>query len=131
MDTTTDTFTNYIRRQRDRDDPVGDFARDWFGPQPTIAPKPRGSYSWRAVRAYLESNNASEKAIQAGRRAWCEWIKAAPDPAVYELPELLVKHGVIDQNSIADAVNFDGGITLKAVQNVVGELASMLTLSTE
>ena len=126
MNTTTDTFTNYLRCQRQRHDPVGDFAREWFTDGSDFI-KPRGRFSWRAVRAYLERNNACEPAINAARKAWTEWLNTPPDDAIYELPKLLIRHGIIDENAISDAENFDLGFTANAIQAVIEDLARMLT----
>ena len=114
-----DTFTNYLYRQRHRADRVGDFAREWLSDIGDF-PKPRGRYSWRSVRAFLERNNACEPAILAARKAWSEWIGAQPDDAIFELPKLLVKHGIIPPDALKNG-------TPKAVQALVQEFESMLT----
>jgi hypothetical protein len=119
--TTADTFTNYLRRQVHRQDRVGDFARDWFSDGGQFS-KPRGRYSWRSVRAYLERNNACEPAIASARKAWTEWLKIPCDDAVFELPKLLIKHGVLHPETI----NSDMNARLLGVQN---DLAAMLTPS--
>jgi hypothetical protein len=124
--TTADTFTNYLRTQRHREDRVGDFAREWFTDGGAVQ-KPRGRYSWGAVRAYLESNDACEDAILAGRKAWAEWSGTPSDPGIFVLPELLMKHGLIDRQAITDAENYDGGATAAAVRLVISDLAAACT----
>jgi len=124
--TTDDTFTNYLRAQRKRTDRVGDFAREWFSDGGQF-PKPRGRYSWPAVRAYLERNAACEDAILAARKAWTEWARVEPDPGIFTLPELLIQHGIIDSRALKDAENFDGGVIADAVHRVVLALVAACT----
>jgi hypothetical protein len=123
---TADTFTNYLRAQRNRNDRVGDFAREWFSDGGQF-PKPRGRYSWPAVRAYLERNAACEPAVRAARKAWAEWVKIEDDPGIYTLTETLIRHGIISRRAIEDAQNFDGGVTAEAVQHVISDLAAACT----
>lgn len=65
------TFTNFLRRQRRREDAVGDFARDWI--KDKGAGRPRGAYNLAAVGRYLERRNACAEAHDAARTAWREW----------------------------------------------------------
>jgi hypothetical protein len=63
------TFLEYCRLQRERGDPVGDFARDWCADRE----RPRAPLSLSNVVAYLEDQGAIEPAIRAGIRAYNEW----------------------------------------------------------
>ena len=118
--TRTDTFTNYLRRQRHRSDRVGDFARDWLADTSGDEPKPRGRFTWRSVRVYLERSRASEPAILAARKAWSEWLGTPPDPALYQLPKLLVHHGILPPDALENGVP-------ESVSAVIRDLASALT----
>jgi excisionase family DNA binding protein len=59
-----DTFCN--RKLRHRDDPIGDFARDWIGDDR----RPRDASSARHVLGHLRSRGACPEAIEAAEEAW-------------------------------------------------------------
>lgn len=59
-----DTFCN--RKLRHRDDPIGDFARDWIGDDR----RPRDASSARHVLGHLRSRGACPAAIEAAEEAW-------------------------------------------------------------
>jgi uncharacterized protein YozE (UPF0346 family) len=66
---TTYGFTIWLTKQRNRDDPTGDLARDmrrdlcW----------PRKARSLATFRTHLEDHNADPFAIEALEGAWAEW----------------------------------------------------------
>jgi len=59
-----DTFCN--RKLRHRDDPIGDFAREWIADER----RPRDASSARHVLGHLRSRGASPAAIEAAEEAW-------------------------------------------------------------
>jgi uncharacterized protein YozE (UPF0346 family) len=65
------TFFNYLTKQTKRNDPIGDFARDW------IADKshPYSPRSLKTITDHLESMNACDGALAAASTAWNEWKK--------------------------------------------------------
>ncbi len=65
------TFYAWARTQVRRDDPVGDFCRDWCADRDR--PSIRRSSRWRHVRYYLWQVGACDAAVQAGKRAYAEW----------------------------------------------------------
>ena len=67
------SFWMWLKHQRDRDDPVGDIARDAQNDKCW----PRGSPPWRRLRRHLlDKHNPSEAAYDAMHRAYGEWQKA-------------------------------------------------------
>jgi uncharacterized protein YozE (UPF0346 family) len=72
MTARNDTFLVWLAQQARRDDPVGDSARDMLD-DPDWPPT---ATSFETAWAYLESVNASQKAIEALREAWNEWGRA-------------------------------------------------------
>ncbi|MDG9966945.1 sterile alpha motif-like domain-containing protein [Achromobacter mucicolens] len=61
-------FAQWLGQQRDRDDPIGDLARDAFHDAKTY--KLQNLDAWVA---YLGSAGASSGAMQACRKAWAEY----------------------------------------------------------
>jgi hypothetical protein len=67
-------FTTWLRRQRQRDDPVGDLAREaardrgWPRPPARLA----------ILHAHLERTHAPDGAHEALDRAWFEWDRWRP-----------------------------------------------------
>lgn len=59
------TFDGFCRRSRHRDDPVGDFARDWIGD--SARPRVR---TLCQVLGHLRIRGACREAIAAAREAW-------------------------------------------------------------
>ncbi len=72
MTARNDTFLVWLAQQARRDDPVGDCARDMLD-DPDWPPT---ATTFETARAYLESVEASPKAIEALREAWSEWGRA-------------------------------------------------------
>jgi len=76
-------FNDWLEKQRDRNDPVGDFANDAW--QDENFPPSVGSE--RDLVAYMEQRGAEEDAVEAAREAWIEFGEHAtefvhPDEAV-------------------------------------------------
>jgi uncharacterized protein YozE (UPF0346 family) len=69
MAQTNETFLVWLALQARRDDPVGDCARDMLDDPDW----PAQATTFEMARHYLESVNASPKAIEALREAWDEW----------------------------------------------------------
>jgi uncharacterized protein YozE (UPF0346 family) len=68
-------FYEWLTEQRDRHDPVGDFARDaWQDAQ-----FPHGVSSRQDLISYMESRGAREDAREAAREAWDEYGAGATD----------------------------------------------------
>jgi hypothetical protein len=69
------TYRQWLRRQKRRDDPVGDLARDWFTtPYVDEADYRTNRGSTEAAHlTYLRSAGACEGAVNACRRAWSEY----------------------------------------------------------
>jgi uncharacterized protein YozE (UPF0346 family) len=65
------TFWQWINQQKERDDAVGDIARDIIA-DPTW---PRRSWKLTTLMYYLESYAASPNAVRAFAQAWGEWHK--------------------------------------------------------
>jgi uncharacterized protein YozE (UPF0346 family) len=63
-------FSDYLLGQRERDDAVGDLARD--AARDPEWPKQRG-LSFNRLRNYLVFNNASQSVIDALERVWNEY----------------------------------------------------------
>ena len=63
------TFWRWLTQQKDRDDPVGDFARD------AIADRtfPRRVDTRHALECYLLAEHACDDAMRAFRRAHAAW----------------------------------------------------------
>src|SRR6188768_1924811 len=63
-------FEKWLKRQTHRNDPVGDFARDTFEPDPPILA------DWRtrmALLNWLRDYGACRGAMRAASSAWYEW----------------------------------------------------------
>ncbi len=74
---TADTFTRWLRRQRDRRDAVGDLARD----QRYDSCWPRGRARLDTLRRHLEhDHDACEGATDALDSAWAQWHTARERP---------------------------------------------------
>ena len=67
------TFTRFLRDLHDRQDALGDFARDWTADRHMS--RPRGAYDWPAVERFLVNRHASLNAIEAAHMAWKQWKK--------------------------------------------------------
>lgn len=75
------TFTTYLRAQSGRDDPIGDFARDWCSDHTRrhrlfrgLRGRPRGGFHvFRPIRRYLESRSACAECIEAAEEAFVAW----------------------------------------------------------
>lgn len=65
-------FTSWLKRQIERDDPVGDLARD----VKLDKQFPRGSNSYRRIESYLISSGACSGARSSLRKAWTEYQKS-------------------------------------------------------
>jgi hypothetical protein len=78
------TFTRFLRRQRRREDPVGDLARDWIAD--VGRGKPRGAYKLPALLRYLEDRNACQGALDAAEHAWREWQATFPRNSPRDTP---------------------------------------------
>lgn len=63
------TFYGWLMRQRQRDDPVGDLARD----AKLDSTFPRAAQTHNGVLRHLEEYGASYPAQEAFERAWKEW----------------------------------------------------------
>lgn len=63
------TFKGWLRNQERRQDPVGDFARDWCD-DPDAPPV----FSHRQVERHLLGLDVGEDVHAASRRAWDEWM---------------------------------------------------------
>lgn len=63
------TFTGWLSKQRHRDDPVGDLARD-VRRDPTW---PRRAQTLRTFERYLDNRDACLGAMKALKRAWSEY----------------------------------------------------------
>jgi len=59
------SFTDFCRRAQQRDDPVGDFARDWID----SSRKPR-AVALDAILGHLRLEQACPGAIDAARETW-------------------------------------------------------------
>jgi hypothetical protein len=68
----TMTFQGWLRRQRHRDDPVGDLAQDAVHDRQ----KPHGHTTRLAWLRYLVRLNAGPGALRACQRAWDEYEEA-------------------------------------------------------
>jgi uncharacterized protein YozE (UPF0346 family) len=67
------TFWQWIRKQRKRDDAVGDIARDILA-DPTW---PRRAWKLTTLMEYLESYAASPAAVRAFALAYGEWMRSS------------------------------------------------------
>ena len=67
------SFTQWLQRQRHRNDPIGDIARD-AGQDETW---PKRQRTFGAFYAYLEECGACDGALRALRAAWAEWRRAS------------------------------------------------------
>lgn len=67
-----DTFRAWLRDQTDRDDPIGDFARD----AQYDRFMPSANTTRRAIRYHLESMGSDPLALEAFEKAWREWANA-------------------------------------------------------
>ena len=65
------TFLVWLAQQARRDDAVGDCARDMLDDPDW----PATATTFETARAYLESVNASPRAVEALREAWEEWSR--------------------------------------------------------
>jgi uncharacterized protein YozE (UPF0346 family) len=73
-----DTFTEWLLRQADRADPVGDLAGD-------VTRDPDWPTSGRGLSrfvVYLRNRGACDGAIAALRAAWCEWQEVTHGPVL-------------------------------------------------
>lgn len=69
------SFYDWLIRQRDRHDPVGDFAKDAW----QDAAFPRRVASEADLVGYMEGRGAHEDAVVAARDAWEEFGEAATE----------------------------------------------------
>ena len=63
------TFASYLKEQVDRDDAVGDFARDMF----TKANRPRGKAGYMAWHNFLAEPKFTYLVKRAFKQAWDEY----------------------------------------------------------
>lgn len=69
-------FNRWLRRQRKRDDPVGDLARD-SAKDPRW---PRHANLKRSFVRYLSSRGVAEKVLASFESAWQEFQEASNEP---------------------------------------------------
>lgn len=74
------TFKAWLRTQKRRDDPVGDFARDALEDRrfPRVSTDTLGG-GWTKVRRHLQAIGACDSAEDAGFQAWREYQRAAAE----------------------------------------------------
>jgi hypothetical protein len=74
------SFSEWLGQQGDRDDPVGDVARDelWARENMPDCAIPTGRIRLRELFEFLEGIDACEGALEAFLRAWKEWRAARP-----------------------------------------------------
>lgn len=84
-------FFDWLSRQRDRRDPVGDFANEAW----QDAHFPRALASGQDLVTYMESRNAREAAIAAAKEAWIEYGGSAED---FVKPDDVVDWNEPDEN---------------------------------
>jgi uncharacterized protein YozE (UPF0346 family) len=68
-------FFDWLSDQRDRRDPVGDFAADAWQDQQF----PRDLSAEQDLVAYMERRGSGHAAIEAAKEAWAEWGEAATE----------------------------------------------------
>jgi len=68
-------FFDWLTRQRDRRDPVGDFANDAW----QDAGFPRAVSSGQDLVSYMRGRGAGEASLEAAKEAWIEFGGSAED----------------------------------------------------
>ena len=66
-----DSFWYWLRRQRKRQDPVGDLARDLFSDTELGG----GDHGFEFLKRYLERLDAMPEVLEALDRAWAEYVE--------------------------------------------------------
>jgi hypothetical protein len=66
-----EAFLDYLKKQLERDDPIGDLARDWD--QDKNEGKPKEITKLKELQDYLDARFSCAGADEAAEDAWAEW----------------------------------------------------------
>ena len=67
------SFNEHLRKAKNDDNQIGDFARDWIADK--SGNKPRSSKTFAPIERYLKKHHASAQIVEIGREAWNQWRK--------------------------------------------------------